>query len=185
MANRGRYVALNRLKFCSMWPMFETRRPTNTLWYFLFVRICLTSDRPGALIRRAPEVGGQALQKTLAAFVFIVQNESCLPLKDSPCHHTRSGRDWPGFVGFAETTLAKAVPARMKSGILVFRPAKRFGSQENHSICSKKLVAERNISNPAVSTLASALRSSGDHSGSYRRSVGVKDGRLLPQNSLL
>jgi len=34
-------------------------------------------------------------KKTLAARVFIVQNELCLPLKDSPCHHTRSGIDWP------------------------------------------------------------------------------------------
>ena len=104
----GREVALNRPKFCSMWPMFETRRPTNTLWYFLFVRICLTSDRPGALIRRAPEVGGQALQKTLAAFVFIVQNESCLPLKDSPCHHTRSGRDWPDLWAYRKVRLRQS-----------------------------------------------------------------------------
>jgi hypothetical protein len=44
-----------------------------------------------------PKCRGQVSQKTLAVAVFIVQNESCLFSNDSPCHHTRSGRDWPAM----------------------------------------------------------------------------------------
>ena len=50
------------------------------------------------------KLGGQALQKTLAALAFIVQNELCLPLKDSPYHHTRSGRDWPDMWRYQKVT---------------------------------------------------------------------------------
>src|SRR5262249_60254277 len=64
-------------------------------------------------------------KKTLAAPVFIVQNESCLPLKDSSCHHTRSGRDWPDM--WRQLPLASIRPADSLQGEAnaVFRPERR------------------------------------------------------------
>jgi hypothetical protein len=52
-------------------------------------------------------------KKTLAALVFIVQNELCLPLKDSPCHHTRSGRDWPDMWRYRKSKVLMADPGEI------------------------------------------------------------------------
>src|SRR5260370_42157200 len=61
-------------------------------------------DLPGTALRllsgRAPEVATRLRKKTLAAPVFIVQNESCLLSNDSPWHHSRSGRNWPDMWAF-------------------------------------------------------------------------------------
>jgi hypothetical protein len=77
--------------------------PMDTASFFF----SFESDLPGTLrllSGGAPEVGGQVSQKTLAVPVFIVQNESCLFSNDSPCHHTRSGRDWPAMWGYRTLT---------------------------------------------------------------------------------
>src|SRR5215470_10416103 len=92
----GRYVDINR-------PIFHWRRPFEewlaTRWItvsFLFsFEFDLTQTAPKLPFGGLQKWAAKLCKKTLAAPVFIVQNESCLPLKDSSCHHTRSGRDWP------------------------------------------------------------------------------------------
>src|SRR5260370_12695695 len=72
-------------------------------------------DLPGTALRllsgRAPEVATRLRKKTLAAPVFIVQNESCLLSNDSPWHHSRSGRNWPDMWSFWKMTVRGRGPA--------------------------------------------------------------------------
>jgi hypothetical protein len=62
----------------------------------------------GGLPKKCPR---PSVTKTLAVPVFIVQNESCLFSNDSPCHHTRSGRDWPASAVKLFDVLAGESPA--------------------------------------------------------------------------
>src|SRR5258707_15573747 len=78
-----------------------THDSMDTAYFFFSFESNLPETAPRHLSGGPQKWSGQVSQKPLATPVFIGpplligQNESCLVLKDPPCHRTKSGKHWP------------------------------------------------------------------------------------------